>query len=569
MRIQFTDLCRWLLIPLALCPAVAPFAHAQAGEGRQAAQATQVDEIFAQFVRPGSPGCAVGVYKDGGLLYARGYGEADLERGVRITPATVFLIGSTAKQFTAMSIWLLARQNRLSLEDDIRKHIPEMPVYGAPITIRHLLHHTSGVRDYTDLLELAGHRLEDVTTNADILDLTVRQKKLNFPTGTAHQYANSNYILLAEVVKRVSGQTLREFARVNIFDPLGMKNTQYVDDHTLVIPARALAYAARGEGKYAISMTNAERIGPGGLYTTVEDLARWDRNFYRGDVGGMDLLGSMLSPGRLSNGKTLAYASGLMLGAYRGVPVVRHSGSMAGYRADFLRFPSLGFSVAALCNVPSNPRPERLTERVAEVYLNDRLSKAENAASLTETNDAKPVALTAEQMAGALGDYWNPKTGEVRQMVLRNGQPVYVIDSWSRARLTAYGPTQFRFGRNEINVTPSRHGKRSLVLRWHDGRVESYEELRRVKLTPAQLAKYGGRFHSAELGAEYVLEPKAGGLSIKRKNQEERHLLPTVADSFSEGSIRIRFLRDGRGRVSTFLFGEGDVSDIQFNRDCR
>jgi CubicO group peptidase (beta-lactamase class C family) len=158
MRIRFTDLCRWLLIPLALCPAVAPFAHAQSVDSRQAARAAQVDEIFAGFDKPGSPGCAVGVYKDGGLLYSRGYGEADLERGVRITPATVFLIGSTGKHFTAMSIWLLARRNRLSPEDDIRKYIPEMPVYGAPITIRHLLHHTSGIRDYTDLPELAGRR---------------------------------------------------------------------------------------------------------------------------------------------------------------------------------------------------------------------------------------------------------------------------------------------------------------------------------------------------------------------------------------------------------------------------
>jgi len=551
MRIRFADLFSRILITLALCLTGVRFVNAQSGDGAQAvqaaqeaAQAAQVDEIFAQFVKPGSPGCAVGVYRDGRLLYSRGYGEADLERGVRITPATVFLIGSTAKQFTAMSVWLLARQKRLSAEDDIRKYIPEMPVYGAPVTIRHLLHHTSGIRDYTDLLELAGHRVEDVSTNADILGLIVRQKKLNFPTGTAHQYANSNYILLAEVVKRVSGQTLREFAAANIFDPLGMKNTQYVDDHTLVIHARAMAYAAKGEGKYAISMTNAERIGAGGLYTTVEDLARWDRNFYTGDVGGMDLLGNMLSPGRLSDGKALAYASGLMLDTYRGVPVVRHSGSLAGYRADFLRFPTLRFSVAALCNVPSNPRPERLTERVAEVYLNERLSKAENATSRTDPTNEKPVALTAEQMAGALGDYWNPKTGEVRQMVLRNGQPVYVIDSWSRARLNAFAPMRFRFGRNEINVTPTRHGKRLLTLRWHDGRVESYEELRRVNLTAAQLAKYAGRFHSAELGVEYVLEPKAGGLLVKRKNQEDRQLLPTAADSFSEGSIRIRFLRD-------------------------
>jgi hypothetical protein len=210
-----------------------------------------------------------------------------------------------------------------------------------------------------------------------------------------------------------------------------------------------------------------------------------------------------------------------------------------------------------------------LAELVAEVYLGDQLSKAESTATPVATPTQKPPAVTKEQMVGALGDYWNPRTGEVRQLVLRNEQPVYVIDSWSRARLTAVGPTQFRFGRNEIIVTSSQHGKRLLTLQWYDGRVETYEELRRVKLTAVQLSKYAGTFYSAELDAEYVLEPKDDGLSVKRKNQEDRQLLPTVADSFSEGSIRIRFHRDGRGRTSTFLFSEGDVSDIRFELDCR
>lgn len=569
MQIRFSGFLTRLLILLTVSLAFTQVMHAQPGEVRRDALSVKVDDIFAQFAKPGSPGCALGVYRDGSLLYSRGYGESDLERAVRITPATVFLIGSTTKQFTAMSIWLLARQNKLSPDDDVRKYIPELPVYGSPITIRHLLYHTSGLRDYTDLLELAGYRVEDVTTNADILDLTLRQKRLNFPTGTAHQYTNTNYILLAEIVRRVSGQTLREFAKANIFDPLGMKSTRYVDDHTLVIPNRAMAYTAKGEGKYAISMSNTERIGPGGLYTTVEDLACWDRNFYTHEVGGREVLESMLKPGSLSNGKTLDYASGLMLGTYKGVPTVRHTGSLAGYRADFLRLPTLKFSVATLCNVPSTPRPERLAEQVADVYLSDYLAKAESTATPAATPTQRSTAVTKEQMAGALRDYWNPRTGEVRQLVLRNEQPVYVIDSWSRARLTAFSPTQFRFGRNEINVTSSPQGKRLLTLRWSDGRVETYEELRRAKLTAVQLARYKGSFYSAELDAGYLIESKEGGLSIKRKNQEDRQLLPTVADSFSEGSIRIRFLRDGRGRTSSFLFSEGDVSDIRFELDCR
>ena len=556
-----------ILITFALCLLGTKSLVARPDETGEDADKKKVDDVFAQFDKPGLPGCAVGVFREGAVVYARGYGEADLERDVRISPSTVFYIASTAKQFTAASIWLLAKQNRLSVEDDVRKYLPEIPDYGSPITIANLLYHTSGLRDYTDLRELAGHRPEEVSTNADILALTVRQKKLNFPTGTAHQYTNTNYILLAEIVKRVSGKTLRDFARENIFDPLGMKNTQYVDDHTLIIRDRALGYEGKGEGKYALAMSNAVRIGPAGLYTTIEDLAKWDSNFYSGQVGGKDVLERMLTPGRLSSGKVLDYASGLMLGTYKGLPVVRHSGHSIGYRSELLRFPTLKFSVATVCNDPTKPRPERLAEQVAEIYLSRHISSAESPTPAVPAQ--QPAAIPAEQLAAALGDYWNPKTGEVRQMVLRNGQPVYIIDSWSRARLTAVSPTKFRYGRNEITITRKGAAQRLLTLFRSDGTVETYEELQRVKLTADQLGKYGGRFYSAELDTEYSFEAKNGALLIHRKNQEDRTLLPTVRDSFSEGSVRLRFVRDRSGRFSQVWFSEGDVSEIEFMPDCR
>ena len=395
----------------------------------------------------------------------------------------------------------------------------------------------------------------------------MRQKKLNFPTGTAHQYTNTNYILLAEIVKRVSGKTLRDFARENIFDPLGMKNTQYVDDHTLVIRDRALGYAGKGEGKYALAISNAVRIGPAGLYTTIEDLAKWDSNFYSGQVGGKELLAKMLAPGKLSSGRVLDYASGLMLSTYKGLPVVRHSGHSTGYRSELLRFPTLKFSVATLCNDPTKPRPERLAEQVADIYLSQHMSSESPAPAVPAQ---QPAAIPGEQLAAALGDYWNPKTGEVRQMVLRNGLPVYIIDSWSRARLTAITPTQFRYGRNEITITRVKGGtQRLLTLNRYDGTVETYEELRRVKLTADQLGKYAGCFYSAELDTEYSFEAKNGALLIHRKNQEDRTLLPTVRDSFSEGSVRMRFVRDRSGRFSRVFFSDGDVSDVEFEPDCR
>ena len=528
---------------------------------------TKVDAVFASVDKPGSPGCAVGIYQNGSLLYSKGYGEADLEHGVRINPATVFQIGSTAKQFTAASIWLLAQQNKLSLDDDVRKFFPELPEFGAAIKIRHLLYHTSGLRDYTNLLELAGHPTANVSTQEEVIALIVRQKGLNFPTDAVYQYSNSNYVLLAEIVKKVSGQSLREFTRANIFEPLNMKHTQFVDDHTLIIPNRAIAYVERNKGSYAISMSNAERVGAAGLYTTIEDLARWDQNFYTGKVGGKALIENMVTPGTLANGKTLDYASGLMLGTHKGLPTIRHAGSFVGYRAELLRFPNLGFTVATLCNVPSSPRAAQLAEQVAEVYLGDWLPKPEQTA--VQPTDEKPVTLSADELVDALGDYWNPKTGEVRRMVIRNNQTVYQIDSGSRARLTTFGSTKFRFGKSEINIIGTPQGKKLLSLKWYGGREETYEELKRVDPSPSYVAHYTGCFYCEELNTEYKIEGHKEGIVLKRKNQEDMVFLPTVKDKFSEGSVRLRFVRRGRQDATSFFYSDEKMNDIQFRLGCR
>jgi CubicO group peptidase (beta-lactamase class C family) len=563
LRIQFYDyLIKCFLLSAAILLNNIQPAHAQA-DGAPA----KVDAVFAQFEKPGSPGCAVGIYKNGSLLYSKGYGEADLERGVRITPATVFQIGSTAKQFTAASVWLLAQRNKLSLDDDVRKFIPELPDYGAPIKIRHLLYHTSGLRDYTNLLELAGHRNSDTSTQAEVVELITRQKRLNFPTGTVYQYSNSNYVLLAEIIKKISGQPLLAFTKANIFEPLGMKNTQFVDDHKLIIPNRAIAYEELSKSSYAISMSNAERVGSAGLYTTVEDLMLWDQNFYTGKVGGKALIESMVMPGDLADGKRLDYAFGLMLGTYKGVSTIRHAGSFVGYRAELLRFPTLGFTVATLCNVPSNPRSAQLSEQVAEVYLIGRLPNPEQTA--VQPTDEKPVTLSADEIGDALGDYWNPKTGETRRMVMRNNKPVYQIDSGSRARLTTFGPTKFRFGKSEINIILPPQGKKMLSLKWYDGREETYEELKRVDPTPSYIASYTGCFYSEELNAEYKIEAHKEGINLKRKNREDMVFLPTIKDKFSEGSVRLRFTRNGNGNATGFFYSDEKMSDIQFRSGCR
>jgi CubicO group peptidase (beta-lactamase class C family) len=295
---------------------------------------------------------------------------ANLELGVANTPHTVFDIGSTSKQFTAASIHLLAQEGKLRLEDDIRKYLPEIPAYSNVITIRQLLHHTGGLRDYLTLMELQGSNFEDETGDQEALDIIVRQKAPNFAPGSEYLYSNTGFFLLSVIVKRVSGQTLPEFLQARIFGPLGMVHTHSHDDHTLIVPNRATGYAPRDSGGYRISMSNFEQTGDGAVMTTVEDLIRWDQNFYQPTVGGQALVDAMQTTDTLTGGKPNSYATGLRIGTRRGLRTVRHGGAWAGYRAELLRFPAQHFSVACLCN-SENAEPEKLADRVADLYLRD------------------------------------------------------------------------------------------------------------------------------------------------------------------------------------------------------
>ena len=247
----------------------------------------RVEKIFEKWNRTDSPGCALSVIKDGHIVYKHGYGMANLDHNVTITPSTVFHVASMSKQFTAASILLLAQQGKLSLDDDVRKYVPELPDFGSRITIRHLIHHTSGLRDQWDLLELAGWRYSlDLITDEDVMSVITRQKDLNFKPGEKHVYCNTGYTLLAIIVKRVSGMSFREFTTKNIFDPLGMANTHFRDDHAEIVKGNAYGYEAEKGKSFRLSLTNFDTVGATSLHTTVEDLALWDENFYHPRVGG-------------------------------------------------------------------------------------------------------------------------------------------------------------------------------------------------------------------------------------------------------------------------------------------
>ena len=344
-----------------------------------------LDALFQDWNKS-TPGGVLTIQKGDQIIYNKAFGAANLEYDIPNTTNTIFETGSVAKQFTAAAIFLLALDGKLSLPDDIRKYLPELPDYGYKITIYHLIHHTSGMRDWSSIAAF-------VYTNAQVLDILIRQEALNFPPGDQYNYSNSNYNLLAIIAERVSGQTLQEFTKERIFQPLGMKNTQWREDYRRTIPNRASAYIGYGK-KYYLNMPFENVYGQGGLLTTTEDLLKWNQQYKTLPIGGKPLLDLQLQLGKLNNGSILAYAGGLFIRNYQDVMEISHGGSTAGYRAWLAYYPKEDISVAFLSN-NANTNPEKIGGQVAEIILGKRLI----------TPIPKTITLSQRKLKKYLGRY--------------------------------------------------------------------------------------------------------------------------------------------------------------------
>jgi len=521
-----------------------------------------VDHIFEKWDNPASPGCALSVMKGGYIVYKRGYGMADLDHDVPITPSSIFHVASVSKQFTATSIVLLAQEGKLSLDDDVRKYIPELPDFHTKITIRHLIHHTSGLRDQWSLLGFAGWRISlDLITDDDVLDLMSRQKALNFPPGDRYLYCNTGYTLLAQIVKRVSGQTLREFTTARIFEPLGMKSTHFRDNHAEIVKNQALGYSAVGAGAFQLSIPNFDTVGATSLLTTVEDLALWDENFYDHRVGGAALIEQLQQRGKLNSGEQLDYAFGLTLGKYKGLPVVDHDGSDAGYRADLLRFPEQHFSVACLCNTTINPGG--LARQVADIYLAKELKDWKEAPPAPITLE-KTVELTEAQLASRIGVYWRRDGDATFRATLDNGK-LRIASSGPNTRtdLQPLSETRFRVAGSAIEI---RFEGSRLIVTPNDGKAQSFEKGAPFKPTVAQLAEYAGDYTSDEFEDVFHLKVEKGDLIIHRLRFKPVTLDPAVRDVFTSSLGTVHFTRDAIGNVTGAILNAGRVLNLAMSR---
>jgi CubicO group peptidase (beta-lactamase class C family) len=541
------------LVTLALA-LLAPVSPARADETTSA-----VDAVFAEWDKSSSPGCSVAVYQDSEIVYQRGYGMADLEHGIALTPASVFHIASVSKQFAAASVALLAQEGKLSLDDEARKHVPELPDFGKPITIRQLVHHTSGLRDQWEVLGLSGWRYsQDLITDEDVMSLVKRQKALNFEPGSKYSYSNTGYTLLAQIVQRVTGKSFREFTTERFFEPLGMRNTHFRDDFSEVVPNMAYGYDLEGDD-FKTSVTNFNTVGATSLLTTVADLVNWDRNFYDGKVGGPAFLSQLVEQGVLNDGSKIDYAFGLTIGKYRGLPTVGHSGSDAGYRAYLVRFPEQRFGIACLCNV-GGVSPMEFSDRIADIYLADRLEAA----------PAPPAAVEVpeSELSPLVGVYVKQDGREAQRVFLKDGRlNMTSSDDDDASTLTPLGGGRFLLGQDGDRIEFS--GTDRFVHVPVQGAVESYARGTAFEPTARELAQYAGTYASEEIELPYRLSVEGGALvATSMKIVTGIPLRPLVRDLFVAGDLgTVRFTRR-QGRVSGFVVNSGRVVDFRFAKQA-
>jgi CubicO group peptidase (beta-lactamase class C family) len=513
----------------------------------------RVDKIFARFAGATGPGCSAGVSLGGTQVLAAAYGMADLEHNVPLTPESVFEPGSVSKQFTAAAVLLLAQQGKLSLDHPARRYLPELPDYGAPITVRHLLNHTSGLRDWGNLAAIGGWpRTTREYTHAHVLDILGRQRSLNYPPGAEYSYTNSGFNLLAILVGRVAGKSLPEFTREAVFKPLGMASTGWRDDFRRIVPNRAIAYSASGEA-FRQDMPFEDVYGNGGLLTTTGDLLRWNENFTSMRVGGSALFDAQHQRGQLNDGRTIAYAAGLMVLHWKGLNEVSHSGSTAGYSAWLGRYPDQRLSVAVLCNL-AGVNATQLGHQVAEVYLG----------SAAAPHPLPAVTVAPSTLAAWAGLYRSVRDHQTRSVNL-------VLNQLQLERLGPLYPlsgNEYKVGEDGLRVqfgTATYHSPRMRLLTEGD-EGNWYEKVARATPTATELAALAGEYASDEAEVTFKVALESDHLVIHRRPGAVFPLTPTYRDGFSSELGSIRFLRDAAGAVTELSLGEARVWDLRFRK---
>lgn len=532
----------------------------------------EIDALFAAYEAPGTPGAAVAVVEDGRVVHSAGYGLAQLEYEVEITPETIFHAASVSKQFTAMAVVLLALDGKLSLDDDVREHLPWVPDFGAEITLRHLLHHTSGLRDQWEGLAIAGWRLDDVITRDHVRSFVERQRELNFLPGERHLYCNTGYTLLAEVAAEASGESFRDFTRERILEPLGMSSTHFHDDHEHIVPNRAYSYQPAPGGGFRNSVLSYANAGATSLFTTAADLARWLENFDHHRVGGEAAFALLAERTVLNDGRTLPYAGGILFGEFRGHETIWHNGGDAGFRSHVVWFPDLRLGVVVLSNhseLPASDLALKIAELRVPVFERETTPAAPAPPASEPEEDAPAIEITAERLERLAGTYATADRCAVE--VERRGARLYLrIAGLPRRRLFPESATSLRALSGDVTLRlPAGDGpctELELALgerRWTLARLPDDDP-------PAlRLAAYVGRYECPELETCYSVALEGEALVVRHFRHGSFPLKATWPDTFTSERWFFRtleFTRGADGEVDGFRLQGNRVLGLRFVR---
>ena len=516
------------------------------------AGAERAFEKYTKAYTAPAPGCAAAVSLNGDVVFEKAFGLADMEHNVPNTPQTIFESGSVAKQFTAAALVLLQQEGKLSIDDPVRKYIPELPDYGAPLTIRHLLNHTSGLRDWGTVLALTGYGRGDRVISQDLaLDIITHQRALDFTPGSEYSYSNSGYTLAAVIIERVSKQKYPAFIEERFFKPLGMKNSSWRDDYQRIVPNRAQAYAREDNGPWRLNMPFMNVYGNGGMLTTVGDWMKWNAMLDSRSLGA-PLVEALETQGVLNDGRKIAYALGLVVDKYRTLKDVSHGGSTAGYQTFLARYPDNKVSIGVMCNGTSPSAGGIAASITDEIF-----------GPFPEAPKNEAAKVSGDELKKFVGVWRNEKTHAPARFVIENG-----VARWRGARVVPMGGGQFTAGDNQLKFTFNKEGKPITAETVDsDGEVTRFAAEREWTPTPTDLASFKGDWFSDEAGAIFTIAVEGDKAYLKQRPATSLLLQPVYKDHFTApGGYVLWFPRDKNGNVTTLHVGASRMRDMPFVR---
>jgi CubicO group peptidase (beta-lactamase class C family) len=523
----------------------------------------KINALFKQWDKPGSPGCAIGIVRNDSLIFAKGYGMANLEYGILNTPKTLFHMASVSKQFTAYAIVLLAKQGKLNLDDDIRKYLPWFPNLGITITIRNLLNHTSGVRDQWQLLATAGTRLDDVITQEQIIKILGKQQALNFKPGEKFMYSNSGFTLLAEIVKTVSGKSLRRFTDSVIFKPLGMMATHIHDDYTEIEPGRSYSYDRKDSTHYSNAILSYSVAGATSLFSNVEDLAKWEMNFYQYKVGSKQDIETLTTKGRLNDGTVNDYAMGISNDLYKGNKRYSHNGADAGYRTNVIIFPDLKIGVIVLSNLGDINVSGKANE-LADLFVKDKTATAAKAAQKPKTG--KAAAEDLPFLKKMPGDYITPE-GTILSLELKNDSLFYHVGADAYLLIKDSVRTYCMFYAPEVKFKFSADNSNAFAVTTPGDKLYFSRYAKTVIKDDQALQPYTGTYYSPELDCNYQIVLKDHQLYLTNAKYDDQKLTFAGSNDLLNDNWWMNHLvvtRNSKNAVTGFEVNSGRVMHLKF-----